>query len=219
LFAGTHGYFVELNRSVPLDLPVSGIAFPLTATVHSDDEETIADNVATIRDMAATLRHLKPSAQIALAPLGLYYPASPGSPRFPPRLVAPWLTAMIIDAAAAQVASITLAEDAIRALSEMGPHAQELLTRLISLAGLCAAPLKASLSAGVHAVMLNPRAQTSVQVLAADLTAAPGRLALEAEGMRGGELSITDAVTGVELEAVSRDVEIPPFGVVWIEQK
>jgi hypothetical protein len=218
IFAATRGYFVELNRSVPLDLPVSGVAFPLSATVHSDDEETIVDNVATVCDMAATLRHLTPSTQIALAPLALYYPAPPSPTRFPPRLVVPWVTAMIINATAAQVGSITLAEDALRGLTEAGPNAQELLTRLISLAGLYVTPLKASLSAGVHAVLLDPGQQTSVWGLAANLTAAPGRIVLEAEGMGRSTVSVTEAVTGVHLEAVRGVVEIPAFGVVWIEQ-
>ena len=45
VLVATRGCFVEFNRGVAFDATVSGIAFPLTATVHSDDAETISDNV------------------------------------------------------------------------------------------------------------------------------------------------------------------------------
>src|SRR6185437_7792164 len=56
LVLGTRGYFVELNRGVSVDQTVSGHAFPLTATVHSDDSETIRGNASVIRDIANTAR-------------------------------------------------------------------------------------------------------------------------------------------------------------------
>ena len=40
LLAATRGYFVEFNRSIALDAPLSGIAFPLTATVQWDPLES-----------------------------------------------------------------------------------------------------------------------------------------------------------------------------------
>lgn len=106
-----------------LNGPVSGIAFPLTATVHSDDEETIRGNVATIQDIADTARQLTGRPEVMLAPLALYHPPSQTANRFPSVLVIPWLTATLKHAAAAGVTSITLGEDLLQALRTLaGPQ-------------------------------------------------------------------------------------------------
>jgi D-apionolactonase len=113
ILAATRGYFVEFNRAVPLNVPISGIAFPLTATVHSDDVDTIADNVATIRDIADTARDLMQLPELAVAPFALYHPPSEPPRNFPPHLICPWLTATLIHAALARVTSVTLGEDVL----------------------------------------------------------------------------------------------------------
>lgn len=128
LLAATRGYFVEFNRAVPLDAPVAGIAFPLTATVHSDDEETIMGNVATIRDIADTARHLTSRPEVVLAPLALYYPRRATCKYFPGAILVPWLKATLRHAATAGVTSITLGEDVLDAVqSTAGPRALHLL--------------------------------------------------------------------------------------------
>ena len=129
VWAATKGYFVEFNRAVPFDLPVDGIAFPLTATVHSDDVATVNENVATIRDIADTAASLSGAAPLALVPLAVHYPPSAARP-LPQSLIASWLAATLEHARLAGVASITLGEDVIRAL---GPSSY--LRQLIGTAG------------------------------------------------------------------------------------
>ena len=130
VWAATSGYFVEFNRAIPFDLPVDGIAFPLTATVHSDDAATVNQNVATIRDMADTARELARGRRLALAPLAVRFPPSAGRSLAPP-LVASWLVQTLKHATQAGVTGITLADDVIRALT---PFSQ--LKSLIERAGL-----------------------------------------------------------------------------------
>jgi hypothetical protein len=114
ILAATHGYFVEYNRASPAHACfANGIAFPHTATVHSDDPATITDNVSTIQDMAATACSLTQASTLILAPLALYYPAAQRPRTFSPSLVGPWLTATLIHAAAAGITAVTLGDDVI----------------------------------------------------------------------------------------------------------
>jgi D-apionolactonase len=119
LRAATRGYFVEFNRVRPLMAPVSGIAFPLSATVHSDDAQTIMDNVATIRDIAETARQLAPGMELAIAPLALYHPQRAAPTTFPNQLLVPWLTATLTYAAASGITSITLGEDIVQSVQAL----------------------------------------------------------------------------------------------------
>lgn len=117
LLAVPKGHFVELNREVPLNLPVDGFAFPLTSTVHSEDPTTIIDNIAAVTDMVGTaLRITGKKAQVSIAPLALYFPTAENPGSFPEPLVIPWLTGIVARAAAAGVASITLAADVVERL-------------------------------------------------------------------------------------------------------
>jgi hypothetical protein len=124
IFAATHGYFVEFNRAVPFTPPVDGIVFPLTATVHSDDPETVMSNVGTVRDMAETARRLTKTAAVALVPLALYHPPAAKPVQVPEAFVLKWLTATLRHATEAGVTSITLADDlatALRGILGMSP--------------------------------------------------------------------------------------------------
>jgi hypothetical protein len=116
LFAATRGYFVEFNRTVPFAAPIAGIAFPLTATVHSDDTQTLMSNVATIGAMAQTGRNLTRASEIALMPLALYHPAASAPTKLSDTRIVQWLMATLRHAMAARVTSITLADDVASAL-------------------------------------------------------------------------------------------------------
>jgi hypothetical protein len=122
LFAATRGYFVEFNRSIPFRAPIAGIAFPLTATVHSDDAETVMSNVTTIRAMAETGRRLTQVSEIALAPLALRYPPGAALPNLSNDLVEQWLTATLRNARDAGVTSITLSGELERAYRQVLQH-------------------------------------------------------------------------------------------------
>jgi hypothetical protein len=142
------GYFVEFNRGLPFDLPVDGIAFPLSPTVHSDDAQTIASNASVAQDMVRTARHLMPRGEVAISPLALYHPPSLHM-RFPSALIAPWLVGTLAQAASAGVASVTLADDVVNGLS-MTAEGQLLLQELIGLAGREVVSLDFSAAEHVH---------------------------------------------------------------------
>lgn len=132
LLAATRGYYVEFNRRVTLDAPICGVAFPLTATVHADDAETVIKNAPIIRDMADTVRHLTRSAEVALVPLALYYPQSTQARHFPSHLIEPWLASTLSHAAAVGISSITIADDVQRAvLPRAGGSMPHHLRRLV----------------------------------------------------------------------------------------
>jgi D-apionolactonase len=117
LLAATCGYFVEFNRGAfALPSVVDGIAFPYAGTIHSDDTASVIENVTTLRDIAATARSLIPGPTLGLAPLALYYPGSPASRTFPLHLIGPWLTAALLQSAAAGLDSVTLDEELVQAL-------------------------------------------------------------------------------------------------------
>src|SRR3569833_960032 len=198
VLAATHGYFVEFNRGTPLSYHLSGIAFPLTATVHSDDADTIVDNVATIRDIADSARKLLPNPSIALAPLALYHP-KPQPPReFPAHLAKPRLVASIIEAALASGTSITLDDDAVRELFKCPVPSQELsLSDLVECSDMQVIPVDSELSTGVHAVLIDAAPGGPKRLLAAnlstslqELTISTSKIELPAYGTRSISLVI-----------------------------
>lgn len=195
VFAATRGYFVEFNRAVPSTIPVSGIAFPLTATVHSDDIETIADNAATIRDIANTARELMQLPGIAIAPLAFYYPRSEPPRVFPSQLVFSWLAASLIQAALAGVTSLTLADDVVtRSMGSNESDAKLSLAGIVACSGVEVLPLGTSLPKGVHAAIFKSAERGSDRILAANL--------------RGH--SVLLAFCDVR-------IDLPGFGTKWIE--
>jgi hypothetical protein len=165
--AATRGYFVEFNRAAAPEEAASGIAFPLTATVHCDDSLTIAENVATIRDIAQTAH-----PPIAIAPLALYHPARETG--FPQELVLPWLTATLIHAALAKVTSITLGADLLTAIG--GLEAMSALRWLVGCAGAEVTELPEPLPTGVHAAAVCSRGCATAELVAANLTPRPVRI-------------------------------------------
>lgn len=215
VLAATRGYYVEYNRSAPLGAATQGIAFPLSATVHTDELGTIIDNVATVADMSSTARKLMRLAEVAVVPLALYYPCTPAQANFPPPLVLPWLTATTIHAALSGVTSITLAHELIEVLLDVGSHHTAFLTQLAECAGREVLPLDPSMPSGVHALMLGARGNVSVQVLATNLTSEVQRIALASPTMRANKC--IDAATGATLPSEGAYIELPGRSVVWID--
>jgi hypothetical protein len=194
ILAATRGYFVEFNRAAPLNVPISGIAFPLTATVHSDDIDTIADNVATIRDIADTARDLMQLPKLAVAPLALYHPPSESPRNFPRHLVCPWLTATLIHAALAGVTSVTLCEEVIAQSMDLHGSDAGPLSRLVASSGAEVFPVDSALPKGVHAALFRSAHWASARILAANLR----------------ERSVLATLFG-------RRIDLPGFGTTWIE--
>jgi hypothetical protein len=209
LFAATRGYFVEFNRSA--DAPagaLSGLAFPLTATVHADDPCTIAENVATILDIADTARHMAPNLSLAIAPLALYYPPSSTS-KFPREPVAPWLAATLMYAGGAGVTSITLADD-------LTSRAQtSLLDRLLQCADYSVTSFLGDQPKGVHAGLLHRPGESAAEILAVNLNSEPADLQLKgfAECVR----SFHNVSEDVAVITDGTQMKIPAFGVCWLE--
>lgn len=215
VLAATRGYYVEYNRSAPLGTATQGIAFPLTATVHSDEVGTIIENVATIEDMASTARQLMRLAQLAVVPLALYYPCTPQPANFPPPLVLPWLAATTIHAALSGISSMTLAHDLIEVVLDFGTHQATFLTQLAECAGREVMPIDSSMPSGVHAMLLAARGNVPAQVLATNLTSDVQRIALASTAMRICKCS--DAATGAELPFDGAHIDLPGRSVVWID--
>lgn len=215
LLAATRGYYVEYNRQVPLAAPTQGIAFPLTATVHTDEVDTINENVATVVDMAGTARQLTRLAEIAIVPLALYYPRTPHHSNFPPPLVLPWLTATTIHAALAGVTSITLAHDLLELVLDVGSNHAAFLAQLADCAGREVLPLESSMPSGVHAMLLGARGKVPMQVLAANLCSEVQRLILASPALRVGKC--IDAATGAELPVDGARIDMPGRSAAWID--
>ena len=213
VLAATRGYFVEFNREVAFDAAVSGIAFPLTATVHSDDAETISDNVPTIRDMADTARNHLGFAEVAVAPLALYYPRKI-SQKFPTELIAPWLAATLINTALARVASVTLAVDVLESIGANMPHAPTFISRLVECGGFEVVPLEGKLPSRLHAVVFTPVGSNRSCVLVANLNPQSATISLPKVELRAR--TVTNAMTGASAELNTEQVAIPGFGVTWI---
>lgn len=217
VLAATRGYYVEYNRSAPLAAPTQGIAFPLSATVHSDEVGTIIDNAATVADMARTARQLMRVAELAIVPLALYYPCTPHQANFPPPLVVPWVAATTIHAALSGITSLTLAHDLIEVVLDVAPNHAAFLTQLAECAGREVMPFDSSMPAGVHAMMLGARGNVPVQVLAANLTSEVQRIALASFALRA--CRCIDAATGAVLHCDSTHIDLPGRSVAWIDVK
>lgn len=154
LYAATRGYFVEHNRALKFDLPVSGIACPLSPTVHGESAEALAENVAAIVDIGDTARHLTGLPQIAISPLALRYPRAlaPSAVVVPASVVLPWMAASLGYAALAGITSVTLAADLVEASTP------ELISKLLQCVGLEVTRLDAQLPIGIHGFKLGDTA-------------------------------------------------------------
>jgi hypothetical protein len=167
LVAATRGYFVELNRGIKFDAPVAGVAFPLTATVHGDDPETITENVTAPVDIAETARHVTGLSEIVISPLALYHPRMENGARFPRALIRPWLAATLVHAAIAGMRSVTLGANLLWALESSNDG---LLSGLLECAGWEAGSVNVPLPAGVHALKLVSKRSEPVRLLVANLS-------------------------------------------------
>jgi len=188
LLANTRGYFVEFNRGHRLEACVSGIAFPLSPTVHSDDVATIVENVSIIDDIAETARSLTNPSQLAISPLALYYPSGPSN--VPPALIKPWVAATLCYAGLAGITTVTLSANMLGALDVKRPDTQRFIASLLECAGREVVPLDARLPSGVHAIRFLARGDGLGSALVANLNP------------RSVQFS---------------SVEIPQFGTAWIE--
>jgi hypothetical protein len=119
--ASPTGYFVELNRGLPFDLDVDGIAFPLSSTVHADDSDTICENAPAVSDMIDTARQLTGKDRIGISPLALYWPPVTDSSRFPEEIVTRWLISVFAQASQAGATSLTLAPEVVTLGRLKGP--------------------------------------------------------------------------------------------------
>jgi hypothetical protein len=222
VLAAARGYFVEFNRGVSWESDSESIAFPLTATVHGEDALTIAENVGTVFDIAETARALthSESLAIAVAPLALHYPAKMPR-RFPREMFAPWCAATLMHCAAAQIASVTLADDLVQALTSIG-SGEEFLARLVECSGLRVVPLEAHMPVDAHAptglhvgVLERSRGARAAQLLVVNLTDRLGALSLLGTPIRA--LSGRHAFGPAPLRASPELVEVPAFGVAWVD--
>jgi hypothetical protein len=214
LLATTRGYFVEFNRGLAFDPEVSGIAFPMSATVHSDDAETICDGVPAIRDMVETGRRLTGVEEVVVAPLALYHPRSAAAERFPRELVAPWLVAVLINAALVRVASVSLAEDVLDLVAASGACAPKFISELVECSGHEMTLLEAELPHGLHGVVFASGASNRGRALLANLTSRSASISLSRVGLRAS--TARDAVTGKSVGINTGHVEIPAFGVMCL---
>jgi len=172
VLAATRGYFVEFNRDSPMNAPFAGIAFPLTATVHSDDADTITGNAATILDIADTAGELLQLQELAVAPLAFYYPHGNPPREFPANLSRPWLVASLVEAAFAGVTSITLSDDVIMGVGKLAiSQSEPSLSALVECSGVTLTPVDAEPSLGVHAAILQSTEGAPARLLAANLNA------------------------------------------------
>jgi D-apionolactonase len=207
IFAATRGYFVELNRAAHSrpEYPI-GMAFPLTCTVHSDDARTIAENAVAIRDIADTARHMTRSSSLAIVPLALYYPLRPASARFPSAMVAPWLAATMLQAAAANVGSVTLAMDVCNAAPK------ELIAHLLGCAGQ-AVTLVGGQSSDVHCALIAWPGRRAAQILGVNLGLAASSIDLMSMPQR--IRSLVEIIDGHSVD-VDACIEVEARGVRWL---
>lgn len=206
ILTATRGYFVEFNRSVQIPGPADGIAFPLTATVHSDDAATIISNVPALADMARTARELAGQGDLVLAPLALYHP--PVHPtRFEASLAAPWLVACLCESACAHVHSVTLGANVIEAVpaSVLAAVLEASDRKQVS----CGLPR----SAHLYGVALH-RDGRSVDLLMANLAQEAAIVELTALGLRATQLTLLAGESRTALEDQHGRFEVPGRGVV-----
>ena len=215
LLAGTRGYFVEFNRGLPFDAAASGLAFPLTATVHSDDAETIGENVPAIRSMVDAARDLTEVARVCVIPLALYHPRSLSPQKFPADLIAPWLAATLVYAAQGRVAFVTLAEDVLESIDASRLSSSSLISQLLECAGLEVVLLGNKLAPGLHAGLFKARSPAQNRVLAANLN--PQAVAISLPQLGFDAKAALNAVTGESIELNTGRLDIPGFSVAWIE--
>jgi hypothetical protein len=181
ILSATAGYYVEHNRNVPLEGAVHGIAFPLTATVHSEDAATVRANVPTISDMVRTAREVHAPRSIAIAPLALHFPARLHH-GFPQGMAAPWFAATLMHAALAGVTSVTLADDVLDAIGD-----NPLLDALLGYRGFGIKAAGLPLEKDVHALELADLAGRR-SLLVANLRETPATLTTP--GAHGSTLQI-----------------------------
>ncbi|MEO6719129.1 MAG: hypothetical protein ABIN67_02145, partial [Ferruginibacter sp.] len=65
---GTDGFFAELNRNRPGDLPCDFVSFSLTPTAHAGDTRTIIENLDSQREIIQTIRSFT-DKEIHVSPL------------------------------------------------------------------------------------------------------------------------------------------------------
>jgi hypothetical protein len=69
VFGGTDVLFTELNRWQPELAPIDGVAWPLTATVHADDDASVAETAAMHGETVRSARAFCDTASLAVTPI------------------------------------------------------------------------------------------------------------------------------------------------------
>jgi hypothetical protein len=114
ILAASEGFFVEFNRGEPFAIPVDGVAFTLSPTVHAVDSATAFENVAALAPMVAAARAISGSAEVAIAPLAWRPGEADAALGIAAADLELWLVASLLSAARAGVSSVTLDADLAR---------------------------------------------------------------------------------------------------------
>jgi hypothetical protein len=204
VLAAVRGYFVELNRGVPIESSADGIAWPMTPTVHSSDLETVLENATPFAPLVSHLERAGVCGPWAIAPLAWTYPA-----RQPiadePKNVALWLAATLLDAAEAGIESVTLSAELATHLASCSAAAAA-LAELITLSCRTVRPVKTEIEGVVAAVIRV--GEPGAVLLAANTTATEHSLPIPARRpVQGGKTTLTLPARSLCRFAVAADRE------------
>lgn len=109
VFGGTDLLFVDLNRFRPRLREVDGVAWPVTATVHADDDTSVAETAAMHGETIRSARRFCGDRPLAVTPITFSGRGNP-DPRQSSLFAAGWTVASIRSAAEAGAASVTYFE-------------------------------------------------------------------------------------------------------------
>ena len=118
LCAGTNGYFVELNRSLPRFDPVDGLCYCATPQVHTFDNVAVMENLPGLLETLTTAHAIAPDKNIIVSPLTLRPRKNPLLPlkdggsdeRRDTLFAAAWLLGSIAYCIEGELNSLTLGE-------------------------------------------------------------------------------------------------------------
>jgi hypothetical protein len=181
---GTDGFFVDLNRQRPSAAEFDQVSFAWSPQVHLPDDETIAENQASLPWIAESARAFVGTCPLALSPVTLEpRPAAarpaepaPADPRLHARFGAAWAAAFLAAAAQGGFASLTLLEPAgARGVvcDGKGTPLYHVLADVADFGGGVVVEAAAEGKAGLGALVLRREAQ--LRTLVWNLRGSPGR--------------------------------------------
>jgi len=201
VLASVRGYFVELNRGAPIRMGADGVAWPMAPSVHAGDPATILENVMPF---APLVHHLDISGlgkARAVVPLAWTYPAQ-DPVLADPKMVELWLTAALIDAAAAAIESVTLSAEVAASLAASADTAAA-LSQLVALSGRSVSPVVTDVEQ-FAAILFNAGGGSEAALVA---NASPTYRFFFLPDVEGGERVVASS-------PVDRGVSIPPRSVL-----